>query len=200
MPERSRMQSKLPWFVLSALCVTADLWSKHAVFYPHVLEPGFHEGLAVGEVTSWWRIIIVYNEGITFGMLPEAGPWILAVGTTAVIGFLGWKLWTVDAGRRLHSFALAIVIGGALGNLYDRTLRPWLEPDKRPGVRDFLDWYASADTALGKWLLETVGENHWYTSNVADVLIVCGVILLAWCILREPSPRDDTSPSAEAAA
>ena len=95
---------------------------------------------------------------------------------------------------------LALILAGAIGNLYDRTLRPVIEPDTNPGVRDFLDWYVPADTSFGAWLIENWGTNHWYTSNVADVLIVCGVILLAWCIIREPAPApaDETGSGSDA--
>jgi signal peptidase II len=198
-PSVRRWKRKLPWIGLAVLALVLDVVSKWMVFYPECIERGFHQGMVVGEVTSWWRTILVYNQGITFGMLPGAGAWILALGTGGVIALLVWKLWTLQDGRRLEAFALAIVIGGAIGNLYDRTIRTSIEADGNPGVRDFLDWYVPADTALGEWLLETFHTNHWYTSNVADVSIVCGVILLAWCILREPAEADER-PKAEAGA
>ena len=138
-----------------------------------------------------WDTILVYNNGITFGMFPSAGPWVLAGLTGIVILVLCHMLWTAPAAHRLRHFALSIVIGGAIGNLYDRTLRPMIEADKNPGVRDFLDWYVPRDTPTGQWLIETFGTNHWYTSNVADVIIVTGVILLAWCILREPESTSE---------
>ena len=201
-PVRSRWRAKAPWFGLALFCLLFDLVTKWWVFYPHAVQPDFREGLHVGTVCSGWDTILVYNNGITFGLLPSAGRWVLALGTGIVIAVLCWKLWTAPRGRKLESFALSIVIGGAIGNLYDRTVRPLIEADKNPGVRDFLDWYVPSDTAAGRWLLETFETNHWYTSNVADVIIVCGVILLAWCILREPATaptpsEGDAAPQAE---
>ncbi len=185
---------------LAGACLVADLVTKWIVFYPESAQPGFHEGMVVGHVTSWWRIILVYNPGITFGLFEGAGAWLLAGLTAAVIAWLTATLWKLPAGRRLQGFALSIVIGGAVGNLYDRTVRTMIEPDKNPGVRDFLDWYVPPDTGFGQWLITTFGPNgnHWYTSNVADVLIVCGVVLLAWCILREPSEEAEGSAPVEA--
>jgi signal peptidase II len=203
------LRQKAPWFAIALAALLADLVTKWWVFYPHALEPDFEESQVVGRVFTGWDTVLVYNQGITFGMLEGTGAWILAAGTAVVIGALAWKLWRLPmhpvggaAGfvrmRRLEAFALAIVIGGAVGNLYDRTLRPLIEPDTRPGVRDFLDWYVPADTAVGRWLIDTFGRNHWYVSNVADVCIVCGVILLAWCILREP--QAEAAPALGAAA
>lgn len=174
------------WFAVAAVALVADLVTKWMVFYPHATQPGFHEGMVVGRVASWWRTVLVYNQGITFGLLGGTGAWILALGTAVVIGILIRMLRNARPDERLRPFALSIVVGGATGNLYDRTLRPVVEADTHPGVRDFLDWYVPEDTALGQWLVGRFHTSHWYTSNVADVLIVCGVILLAWCILREP--------------
>ena len=193
----SRWRARWRWFALAGACLVADLVTKWLVFYPEVLEPTFHEGMVVGEVASWWRTILVYNRGITFGLLPEAGAWVLSLGTAVVIAYLVHLLLRVGPSEKLRPFALSIVIGGAIGNLYDRTLRPVLEADKNPGVRDCLDWYVPETTDFGEWLVATVGSSHWYTSNVADVLIVCGVILLAWCILNEPEEDRDPEPGAE---
>lgn len=198
----ARLRAKAPWFALALLTLAADLVTKWWVFYPHVLSSDFHSGQVVGRVFTGWDTILVYNEGITFGMFEGTGAWILAIGTALVIGALSYKLWKLPlghGGRRLEAFALAIVIGGAVGNLYDRTLRPLVEADTRPGVRDFLDWYVPSDTKVGAWLIETFGRNHWYVSNVADVCIVCGVLLLAWCILREPAQKDAPDVGATAA-
>lgn len=196
---RERTRAKLAWFALAAVLLAADLWSKHEVFYPHVLSPHFREGMVVGHVAAWWRTILVYNQGVTFGMLADVPAWSKALLTGAVIVWLGITLWRLPPGRKVQATSLAMVVGGAVGNLYDRTLRPWVEPDTRPGVRDFLDWYAPEGTALAAWLRERGVHPHWYTSNIADVLIVCGVILLAACLLREPAERR-TDPPPEAAA
>ena len=189
----------MPWFTLAAACLAADLWSKWAVFYP--LRP---VGAKVGDVEilgyplSWFAIRIAYNQGVTFGMASGTSVWLLALATGGVILLLLWQLWTIRVSERAKSLALAMIVGGAIGNLYDRTLRPHLELDTRAGVRDFLDWYAPDHWALAGWLEENVGTTHWYTSNVADVLIVCGVILLGWMIVTERAP--DAGAAGERAA
>lgn len=178
-------RERLPWFAVAAAALTADLWSKHLVFYPETLDPAIREGQAIGRVCSWWRTVIAYNTGATFGLGSRLGPWVLCTGVAVVIVLLVRSLLRASPADRLRCFALSIVIGGAVGNLYDRALRPLVEPDKHPGVRDFLDWYVPEETALAKWLQAHGVHNHWYTFNVADALIVSGVVLLAWKILRE---------------
>lgn len=185
-----------------AAFLSFDLWTKHLVFYPHVLERGFRpdEGLVVGEVCSWWRTILVYNQGVTFGMFGGVPMWVKSLFTLAVIVWLGVRLWQVPAGKRCEPAALAMIVGGAIGNLYDRALRPLVEPDTNPGVRDFLDWYAPPGTRLAGWLTEHGITTHWYTSNVADVCIVIGVGLLAIVLLTEKDPEKAPSPPPEAPA
>ena len=181
----SPAREKLPWFAVAAAALTADLWTKHLVFYPETLDPAIREGQPIGRVCSWWRTVIAYNTGATFGLGSTLGPWVLCIGVSVVIAMLVRSLLRTCPADRVRLFALSIVIGGAIGNLYDRALRPLVEPDKHPGVRDFLDWYVPEDTALAKWLQAHGVHNHWYTFNVADALIVSGVVLLAWKILRE---------------
>ena len=193
----ARLAHKLPWFSLAAAGLAADLWTKHLVFYPDVLDPKFAEysergPWVVGHVCSWWRTILAYNRGVTFGMGIGLGAWLLSIGTGLVIVMLLRTLWRTPRGERVKSFALSIIVGGAVGNLYDRALRPFVEADTHPGVRDFLDWYVPADSALGRFLTThnvTPFEYHWYTFNVADSFIVSGVVLLAWKVIREkPQP------------
>jgi len=195
---RARLRAKLPWFALAAACLTADLWTKYLVFYP--MRP---ERTEVARLTDWFSLIIAYNRGVTFGLASGTNAWVLALGTGTVIVLLSWQLWATRAGERLKSVALAMIVGGAIGNLYDRSIRPHVELDTRPGVRDFLDWYAPDHWALADWLREHDVQTHWYTSNVADVLIVCGVILLAWLIITEKPPAkggsDDEAPEHAAA-
>ncbi len=189
---------RVRWLALALAVLIADLGSKWAIFYPHVLDPGFREGKVVGELTSWWRLILVYNTGITFGSFSGSATWLLGLVTGGVIAVLVYQLWTAPADARVRSFALSIIIGGAAGNLYDRALRPLIEPDKHPGVRDFLDWYAPDHWGLADWLREHDMTTHWYTSNVADVCIVVGVFLLAGCILTEKDPDEASAEDSTA--
>ncbi len=197
-----RLADKLPWFAVAAAGLAADLWTKHLVFYPDVLRPGFDERrlVIVGRVLglSWWQTILAYNNGVTFGLGSSLGAWALSLGTGLVIVLLSRSLWQAPRTERLKCFALSIIVGGAVGNLYDRALRPFVEADTRPGVRDFIDWYFPDGSAAAEFLKSHNVNNHWYTFNVADALIVSGVVLLAWKILRE-RPDDAPAPGSAAA-
>ena len=195
---KSRFAAKLPWFALAAFGLAADLWTKHLVFYPESLSPRFDPrmGLEVGRVCSWWRTVLAYNSGVTFGMGSSLGAWFLSLGTGIVIAMLLRALWRTPREELVKCFALSIIVGGAVGNLYDRALRPHVEADRHPGVRDFIDWYFPDGTAAAEFLRSHNVTTHWYTFNVADALIVSGVVLLAWKILRE-KPEE---PPADGAA
>lgn len=209
LPGRASTRTRFAWCALACAFLAADLWTKHIVFYPYVLHPYFHEGVVTGHpwdgwTTDWWQTRLVYNQGVTFGAFEWVPWWGKSLVTGAVIVWLAMRLWAVRAGKVAEPLSLAMIVGGAVGNLYDRALRPYVEADTRPGVRDFLDWYAPPGSALAGWLEKHEITTHWYTSNVADVCIVCGVILLAITMFREGDPEDappkpaGAGPSAEA--
>lgn len=130
------------------------------------LWPAYSEGIAVLPVLN---LRLGFNTGVTFGMLANgsaAGVWLLvAVGLT-VTAFLARWLWRTTS--RLEAVALGMIIGGALGNVADRV--------RQGAVTDFIDAH------LAGW--------HWPTFNMADVAIVCGVILLLFASRRdEPASK-----------
>jgi signal peptidase II len=117
------------------------------------------------EVTGFFNIVMVWNRGITFGLLGMGGDamrWALVAGAVAVSA--GLLLWLARTGDRLLGLALGAVIGGALGNVLDRIFYG--------KVADFLDFH------LYGW--------HWPAFNLADSAIVCGVALIALHSFRTP--------------
>lgn len=105
------------------------------------------------------------NTGAAFSIFAEStSPWrttglvIFSLVAVFVVLFLLWK-----KGAKLDALAVALslILGGALGNLWDRIAKGT--------VTDFLDFY--------------VGTHHWPPFNIADSAIVVGGILLAWTIL-----------------
>ena len=105
-------------------------------------------------------LILVYNKGAAFSFLSSAGGWqrwffvVLALGVTGVL--VAW-LARLNSGERLSAISLALIIGGAVGNLIDRIAYG--------KVIDFIDVYWDAGL-------------HWPAFNVADSAIVVGVVLL----------------------
>jgi lipoprotein signal peptidase len=121
--------------------------------------------LALGPVGL--DLTMVWNRGVTFGMLAGDGPLaqgllaLLALGIAAVL-----LRWLARAENRLTALALGAVIGGAVGNVIDRL--------RFGAVVDFVDVHAAG------W--------HWYVFNLADAAIVCGVIALVGDALLRPKP------------
>lgn len=163
---------KARYLLLSLAVVVLDQWSKWLVesrlvdHGPFVVVPGF------------LNFIFVKNTGVAFGMFAAHGndwAWmILALLGMAALALVALYFWKTPAADRLMLTALALIMGGAVGNLIDRIANR--------AVTDFVDAY--------------VGTYHWHTFNVADSAITIGICLMALDILfgrREPA---EASPPA----
>jgi signal peptidase II len=110
-------------------------------------------------VGDWLRFTLVYNPGAAFGLhVGDHSRWVFMVLTIGALLILGRLYVSTSEGHRTRVMSLALVCGGALGNLLDR-IRSAL------GVVDFLD--------VG------VGDARWPTFNVADMAVSIGAFLLA---------------------
>jgi signal peptidase II len=139
------------WFALAAGVVAADQVTKAIVLGRFAL------GERV-EVTGFFNLVLVYNKGAAFSFLSEAAGWqtpALIVFALVAIGIVG-TLLVRSPGRGLLCTGLALILGGALGNLIDRL--------RFGQVVDFLDFHAAG------W--------HWPAFNVADSAITIGAALL----------------------
>ncbi|MEF9997210.1 MAG: signal peptidase II [Burkholderiaceae bacterium] len=140
-----------PWLLLAALVVVLDQLSKL------VIERVFNYGDS-RPVTSFFNLVLTYNEGAAFSFLAGAGGWqrhfftVVGVGASIFIAVLLARHGT----QKLFSTALALIMGGAIGNVIDRVAYGH--------VIDFLDFHAKG------W--------HWPAFNVADMAIVSGAVLL----------------------
>lgn len=149
-------RSKAQFLFLSLSILVLDQWSKWLVetrlaqYEPHQVIPGF------------LNFTHVKNTGVAFGLFAAAGrsygPWLLTGLGLAALLMVGVYFWRVEPGHRLLLTALALVLGGAVGNLLDRIAAG--------AVTDFIDVY--------------VGTYHWHTFNVADSAISVGIALIAW--------------------
>ena len=140
-------------FLLISIIVLADQLTKCLV-----LEKLPTVGKSI-YITSFLNITLVWNKGVTFGMLNNPNwhsfmPYILiAVAVATVLLLIRWMNKTSSF---MTSFALALVIGGAIGNILDRIFHG--------AVVDFLDFHYAG--------------YHWYAFNIADAAIVTGVAFL----------------------
>ena len=145
------MSSAWRWFALSAGIVLADQVTKWAVL------AHFAHGER-REVTAFLNLVLVYNKGAAFSMFADAPGWqtplliAFALGAAGIVSYLILR----NPAKRLLCLGLALILGGALGNLIDRV--------RFGHVVDFLDFHA-----LG-W--------HWPAFNVADSGITIGALLL----------------------
>ena len=143
----------LKWLVLAALVMAADQLSKYAVLMSFV--PG-----EIRPILPFFSLILTFNTGAAFSFLADAGGWQRTFFITIA---LVASVWIVYLLRRhwqnsLFSLALALILGGALGNVIDRI---------RAGkVTDFLLFYYD--------------RFHWPAFNLADTAITIGAALLIW--------------------
>ncbi|MEE8054725.1 MAG: signal peptidase II [Gammaproteobacteria bacterium] len=146
------MHHALKWYLASAVLVMLDQWTKAlASTYLPLAEP-----VPIGPL---FNLTLVHNTGAAFSLLNEAGGWqrwlfiVLALGISA---FIGVWLWRLPREKRWVACALALILGGALGNLWDRMMLGY--------VVDFIDIYYQ------DW--------HWPAFNLADSAITVGAAML----------------------
>jgi signal peptidase II len=124
-------------------------------------------------VAPHFNIFHVINKGGAFSVL-YGNVWLLAlVSIIVAVGLIVFERRRTTLSR-WQAFALGILLGGTVGNLLDRAILGQ--------VTDFLDVY--------------VGNYHWPTFNVADVMINLGVLLLLFVFAQSPAqphPREESS-------
>jgi signal peptidase II len=158
-----RSSSHPAWLltVLASAVLILDQASKYAV--ENFTQTGSSRVLIPGVL----NLVHTSNPGVAFGLLADSEmPWrapLLILFSVAVIGLIAWLLVTDRAGGQLGQCGMALILGGAAGNVLDRIVRH--------SVTDFIDFY--------------VGSHHWYTFNVADSAIVVGAALVLLELLRD---------------
>lgn len=157
------MRNRFPYALIVAGVVALDQLTKALV--DRLME--LHESRPI--IEGLLNLTYVRNRGAAFGILSEADlPYqstlfsVVSLLALAAIGLYALRLPSTD---KLSQTALALVMGGALGNLIDRSLHGY--------VIDFMDFY---------WK-----NHHWPAFNVADSCISVGVCLLLLDILRTPA-------------
>ena len=185
--ESSLPISRAVWFCSLALIgCTADLVSKYLVFS----HPELYHG------SEWWLweghlgIQKSLNEGALFG-LGQGGVAIFSLfSVMAAIAIPVWLFKFGAAQDRRLTIALGCVMGGILGNLYDRLGFPALTWDAFYPSRAGEHVYAVRDWILVQWDARWV----WPNFNIADALLVCGAIYLliqGFCADPSPEPLND---------
>lgn len=149
----------LLYLITGHLPIFGDAWT--VVPFPYLM----------AQVCDFFNIVFTWNPGTSFSMfraLGESAPIVMIVFISIIIGFIGYYAFTKAASY--EKFPLAMILGGALGNLIDRL--------RFGAVIDFLDFH--------------IGGLHWPAFNVADACIVIGVglYILNWYQARRKCVKE----------
>lgn len=152
-------QTGLFYLWLTMLVLMADLATK--AFAQSHLDLHFSE-----PVLPFFNLTLAYNTGAAFSFLDTGSFWPgLLFGAIATVASIALLLWLYRSPRKEHTMniALALILGGALGNLWDRI--------RYQHVIDFIDLYVAS------W--------HWPVFNVADAAVSVGAMLMIWHWMRK---------------
>jgi signal peptidase II len=150
----------LKWLSISAIVIVLDLYTKH------LIEAAFQFGEQL-KITSFFDLVRYHNQGAAFGFLNDAGGWQkwFFTGISIVAAIVITYLIKKNPSQKLFCFGLALVLGGAIGNLYDRITLGY--------VVDFLNVHYQ--------------NYYWPAFNVADSAISVGVALLLLDSFKRPN-------------
>lgn len=159
----------LHWLWLSAAVVAMDQATKYlATAYLRLYEPV--------SVLPLVNLTLMHNTGAAFSLLDRAGGWerwlFIGLAVVVSVAIIAW-LRRLPVRAYWTAAGLALVLGGALGNLWDRLSQGY--------VIDFVDVY------YGQW--------HWPAFNVADSAISVGAAMLIFRSLLVKSPSDPRLPT-----
>ena len=148
---QKKSSSLLPWLAIAFVAVLLDQFTKTLIIGNFQLNDS-------RTVTSFFNVVRVHNSGAAFSFLAGASGWqrwfFVGLGIVAS-GFIVWMLRS-HGGQKLFGWALALILGGAIGNVVDRLLHGY--------VVDFIQVHA------GGW--------YFPSFNVADSAISVGAVLL----------------------
>lgn len=141
------------WLALSVLVIALDQAAKAWLVW------SFAPGASIIR-SRYFDLVLVFNRGAAFSLLASAPGWQRWFFVALSLCVSVWILVVLGrhAGERLLPLALALVLGGALGNVIDRL--------NYGAVVDFLSFH--------------IGRHYWPAFNVADSAITIGVVLLVW--------------------
>ena len=106
--------------------------------------------------SKFLNIYLIWNEGIAFGLLSFEKDNLYNILTALIVIIILVLFFLITRSTGLKKYSLTMIIGGALGNVFDRIYSK--------AVPDFIDFH--------------VGNFHWFIFNIADIFITIGVILM----------------------
>jgi signal peptidase II len=173
-----RRFSNLYYLIISAFIVAFDQITKKLITANYI------ENDAVPVIGDLLQLRLVYNEGGAMGTI--LGPsWLYTILTLAALFFIVRYFLRAHSDGRLVKWSLALILGGAIGNLIDRL--------RFGRVVDFVDMDIPDVPFLGLY--------RWYTYNVADAAITIGLVLFAVALIitkATPEKADGKLPEVQA--
>lgn len=153
------LADQLSKWTMTELVIRTSQGQPPIPLFPWLMDAPERLGPARIEVLPFYNLVMVWNEGVSFGVFNTGEshalmPLILS-GFSLALSFI-FMLWMFSAKDRTTVLALILIIGGAIGNVYDRL--------RFGAVIDFLDFH--------------IGSIHWPAFNLADSFIVLGVMAL----------------------
>ena len=106
--------------------------------------------------SKYLNITLIWNEGIAFGLLNFEKNYLYNILTIFILTVIILILFMIIKTEGLKKFSLLLILGGALGNIFDRIFYK--------AVPDFIDFH--------------IGNFHWFIFNIADIFISVGVIFM----------------------
>ena len=106
--------------------------------------------------SAYLNIILIWNDGIAFGLLSFKSDNLYNILSAIIIIIILVLCFLISQSEGIKKYSLAMIVGGALGNVFDRVLNK--------AVPDFIDFH--------------VGNFHWFIFNIADIFITIGVFLM----------------------
>lgn len=159
----SSSSSLIPWLGIAAIVILLDQISKITILRTF----RYAEEMVI---TSFFNLVLAFNKGAAFSFLSDQGGWQRYFFTGIALAAAGFILYLLrkHAGQRMFCWALALILGGALGNAIDRLVYGH--------VVDFLDFH---------WK----GWGHFPAFNIADTAICIGAALFIIDELRRVNKK-----------
>lgn len=168
----SGQRSMLPWLALSAVILVLDLVTKS------LASSHLDYALPVNVIPGFFNLTLLHNTGAAFSFLATESGWqrwfFIALASLVSLALIKW-LQTLQ-GDRWMAIAITLILGGALGNLYDRITLGY--------VVDFLHFF---------W-----DDYHFPAFNIADTAISIGAAMMILDLFRKHEDQEETeSPRSE---
>ena len=182
------MQRWIIFVVTTLVGLVLDLGTKALAFNHDIsglVWPHGAERSSIVVIPGWFEISLAMNTGAAFSLFRGKFTFFVMISVVAVLA-LTYFNHIAKKDARLQPFLLGLVLGGVIGNFWDRVTYE--------GVRDFIAIHTPPDGFL------IFPHYEWPTFNVADIWICVGAIALAWLSWKEETAREAARAAAESAA